>query len=106
MNRNKQKEKLKDNRLRVYKDVDGLRPMLKSYAVSEHGLTPLIIRHMTAELWRQLYWLDPGLIVIDGREYRSLCSLCLNKFMCAGKVGQVSFECRTQPEILELKPCP
>lgn len=104
MNRSKQKEKLKENRLRAYKDVDELKGMFRNYAVSKMGVTPLIPRHMTPELWRQLYWLDPHLVVVHGREYRSLCSLCLDKFLCAGKVGQATFECQTNADKLELRP--
>ena len=109
----RQREKLAHNRLRIYDDEAGrLRRLYadKSYALTRcwgnedrEGLVFLINRHMTSELWRQLYWLDPHLVVIDGRPYRSLCSLCMERFLCAGKANGAAFECVTQPKMLELE---
>jgi len=113
MNKTRQKQKLKDNRLRIYADEDGhIRDLFKdkSYALTRcwgledrEGLVFLVLRHMTPELWRQLYWLDPHLVVINGRRYRSLCSLCMERFICANKAKGAGFECATKSELLELK---
>jgi hypothetical protein len=98
------KEHLKNSRLRLYPDTDELRRLFagKSYAVVAYGksevkkkrwFVPIIPRHMDSLLWRQIFWHDPVCVVIKGREYKSLCSMCSNIMLCL-KQPQFNFICK------------
>jgi len=99
--------KLVENKLRRFADPDGV--LMKhfqgrSYALTPEGeFVPLMLRHMHTDHWRQLFWLQPRLVVIDGREYRSLCTICRRAFECLPHKDERKFECDASATTLDLE---
>ena len=99
--------KIEVTKIPTYKDRgEDLRSLFgdKSHAVTQEGhFVPIIPRHMTKENWRDLFWLQPVEVVIHGRRYKSLCSLCALALDCVRKESAYDFECRASSQTLDLK---
>jgi hypothetical protein len=99
--------KLTENKLRRFKDPDGVLTTHfqgRSYALTPEGeFVPLMLRHMRSEHWQQLFWLQPRVVVIEGREYKSLCTICRQAFECLRRKEDYKFECTASGTTLDLE---
>lgn len=105
-------EKLKFRRMKVVDDNDGSLRLLfadKSYAlVRSHvvsGFVHIIPRHMTDDNWRELFWLGIDELVLHGRKYKDLCSVCTMAMTCVNRgVGiRPTFECEASAETIDIE---
>ena len=87
----KRKEVLNgDLKLRREADKDGKLSALfadKSFAIvgDDKLMVPILPRHMTKDNWRELYWLKPSKLVINGKKHKTLCSICRLSLSCLSK---------------------
>ena len=97
---------LADAKLRVYETNTKLEALFadKSFALVDGNFIPIMPRHMTTDNWRELFWHQPSLVVIKGRRYPELCSLCVDALGCVRK--DAAFECKTTAKRLMLKEPP
>jgi hypothetical protein len=100
----KKASKKAETKLRLYEATPELLALFedKSFAITEDdAFVPLIPRHMTSDNWRDLFWHQPTLVVVKGRQYPSLCSMCLYALKCVRKPA--SFECKATAKRLMLE---
>jgi hypothetical protein len=102
----KREEELQNSKLRVFTNPTEEMVKLfsdKSYAIIRNpdgAFVPLIPRHMSKENWRHLFWHDPKILVINGKRFRDICSVCRHSLACIGrgKNHSYNFDCKATPE--------
>jgi hypothetical protein len=93
-----------NSKLRTFEDNIGELERLyadRSYALVRVGyksgvsFMPLIPRHMTSAMWRDLWWHRVKKLVVGGQVFKSLCSLCPLALSCIVDQREkgASFEC-------------
>jgi hypothetical protein len=94
-----------ESKLRVYETNPELEALFadKDFAIAD-GFIPIMPRHMTADNWRHLFWHQPTLVVIKGRRYPDLCSICVDALKCVRK--DAAFECKVTSKRLMLEELP
>lgn len=103
----RRRKKLAKGVMRVFRDGVEERERLfadKSYAITREGyFVPFIPRHMTTDNWRELFWLQPRKLVIQGQVFKSLCSVCVNALDCLREKGSRKFDCKITPKTMTVE---
>ena len=61
-----------------------------------------MVRHMSARLWRHMFWLGVEKVVIDDQVFDGMCAMCMNAIPCLqkGRGRDHKFECKARKEVL------
>lgn len=102
----------KKTALAVLKTADydsRLEAMFDSYAIvnvnGKKKFIYIIVRLMTDDLWRKLFWTRTEKLVVYGAEVSSLCDVCERSMDCfvKGRWSDSGFKCRVSRKDLKIE---